>query len=93
MNIGDRIKNIRLLYKLKLEDFAKILDVHPTTVSNWENNTYVPETDTIIKMAKEFKITSDYILTLDDRLFLNVDGLTDEQIIHLQLVADDISNK
>ena len=88
--IGERVRKIRQLYGLTLEEFGDKIDVHFSTVSNWESGIYIPKTEEIVKMSIAFNITSDYMLGLDNKMYVNCDGLSEEEIIHIQLLVGDI---
>jgi transcriptional regulator with XRE-family HTH domain len=42
------------------KELAKIIDVSPNTIKNWENN--LPNGDTLLKIADYFGVTTDYLL-------------------------------
>ena len=60
------------------------------SISNWENNNILPSIDMLIRLADIFQVSTDYLLGLDDRRRLDVTGLTDTQLEHLQCVINDI---
>ena len=88
--VGERIRKIRQLYGLTLEEFGDKINVHFSTVSNWESGIYIPKTEEIAKISIAFNITSDYILGLDDKMYINCDRLSEDEIIHIQLLIEDI---
>jgi len=47
----------------------------------------------LIKIAKYFKVSTDYLLGLDNNKYINVSNLTETQIAHIQLIIDDIAQK
>lgn len=60
--IGQRIKDLRKLNNLSQDDVAKYLKTQKSSVSQYESGTVIPPTLTIIKLAKLFNTTTDYIL-------------------------------
>ena len=66
INIGKRIKEIRIESGLSQERFGNILSVSQDTVSLWEKGKSVPTAEYLIAMAKQFDVSSDYILGLKD---------------------------
>lgn len=58
----NRIKLLRNMLGMKQSDFAKRLNVGQATISNWENNRYEPDQDSLIKMSQLFNVSIDYIL-------------------------------
>jgi hypothetical protein len=44
----------------------------------------------LVKLARVFSVSTDYLLGLEDRRYLEITGLTDEEIGHIQLVVKDM---
>lgn len=88
----EQIKNLRMLKGINQVELAKALGVTKQSISNWENDNIMPSIDMLIKIAKFFDVTTDYLLGLSNNRFLEIDGLTDKQITHIQQVIDDIRN-
>ena len=89
--LGEQIKGLRLTRNISQVQLAKGLSVTKQTVSNWGNNNIMPSVETLIKLARYFNCTTDYLLELNDsRTLLEVTGLTKEQTVHIQLVINDL---
>ena len=88
--LNERIKSLRLDRNWSQVDLAKMLHVTKQSVSNWENENIMPSVDMLIKIAKYFNVTTDYLLGLSEKHTLNSDGLSDLQISHIQTIIDDI---
>lgn len=69
---------------------AAQLNVTKQTISNWENNNILPSIDMLVKISHYFSVSTDYLLELDNRFYLEVSGLTVEQIAHIQQIINDI---
>jgi len=89
--LGENIKGLRRAYSLNKVELAAKLGVSKQTISNWENNNVQPSIDTLIKIAKFFDVTTDYLLDLNlsDRA-VDVRDLTEQEIGHIQAIIDDI---
>lgn len=87
---GERIKALRLSLGLNQVEFAKALHVTKQSVSNWENENIQPSIDMLTKIAKLYSVSADYLLGLQDYRSVDVRGLSNEQITHLQLLIDDL---
>jgi len=87
---GQQIKKLRMLKNLSQVDLANKLNVTKQSVSNWENENIMPSVDMLIKIAKYFNVTTDYLLGLSEKHTLNSDGLSDLQISHIQTIINDI---
>jgi transcriptional regulator with XRE-family HTH domain len=89
--IGDRIKHLRLLHNLNQVQLAEKLNVSKQSVSNWENNNILPSVEVVIHLADFFSCSTDYLLELDDKHnFIEVSGLTEEQLVHVQYIIRDL---
>ena len=90
---GDIIKSLRLSNNLSQVQLAQNLDVSKQTVSNWENNNILPSIEMLVKIAKYFSVSTDYLLELNSRKYIEVTKLTDVQITHIQQIINDITQK
>lgn len=84
------IKDLRLNQGLTQVELAKELYVTKQCICNWENGNILPSVEMLMKIAKFFSVSTDYLLGLDDRRYLETTGLTDKQITHIQMIIEDI---
>lgn len=61
-----RLKELRNERSLNQAELAAILNVDQRTISNWEKAVREPNFDMLIKIAKLFDVTTDYLLGLVD---------------------------
>ena len=90
---GDRVKHLRTSHNLSQVQLAEQLKVSKQTVSNWENNNILPSVEMLISIAEYFSVSTDYLLELDNRNYLEVTGLTNTQLAHIQQIIHDILEK
>ena len=90
MEIGSKLKEARMRTEFTQEQVSDAIGVSRQTLSNWENENIMPSVDMLIKIAKYFNVTTDYLLGLSEKHTLNSDGLSDLQISHIQTIIDDI---
>ena len=71
-----------------------------TSATFWQARQIITETDArppsldmLIKYAKEFNVTTDYLLGLQEHKFINVDSLTDQQINILNSIILEFSKE
>ncbi|MGB4090629.1 MAG: helix-turn-helix transcriptional regulator [Ruminococcus flavefaciens] len=86
----ERVKELRNSLGINQVEFSKKIGVTKQCVSNWENGYIQPSIDMLIKIAKTFSVSTDYLLGINDNPTLNVEGLTNEQILHIRNIIDDI---
>lgn len=91
--LSQKINELRLANGWSQVQLAKKLNVTKQTVSNWENDNIQPSIDMLVRLAKAFNVTTDYLLGLEDIPRLNVDGLPIHVISHLSQLIDDYRKK
>ncbi len=64
--IGERIKELRAEYDLSQAKLGDLLMVSQDTISLWENNKALPNTEYVILLCKIFDVSADYLLGLKD---------------------------
>lgn len=87
-----RIKELRTAHRLTQVEFAKLLSVSKQAVSNWENDNIQPSIEMLVKIANVFSVSTDYLLSLDDRKYIEVTDLPNEVVAHIQQIITDIKN-
>lgn len=90
MTLNENIKQLRLARNLSQVDLAKSLGVTKQSISNWENNNIQPSIDMLIRLAQFFSVSTDCILGLNQRKYIEISGLTDCQLAHITAIIDDI---
>ncbi len=90
MALNENIKQLRLARNLSQVDLAKALGVTKQSISNWENNNIQPSIDMLIRLAQFFSVSTDCILGLNHRKYIEISELTDRQLAHISAIIDDI---
>lgn len=85
---GDRVRTLRTAYNLSQVQLAEQLNVSKQTISNWENNNILPSIEMLINIAQYFCVSTDYLLELTDRKYIEVSGLSDVQLAHIRQIID-----
>lgn len=88
--LNEKIRELRCAYGISQVKLAEELGVSKQCVSNWENDNVQPSIDMLVRMAKYFKVSCDYLLDFDSSHKIDVSGLTDEEIAHLKLLVRDL---
>lgn len=84
------LRQLRTFRNLSQVQLAEKLSVTKQSVSNWENNNIQPSIDMLVKIAKYFSVSTDYLLGLEQRYELDTNGLSEKQRYHLQLLINDL---
>ena len=64
---------------MKQIELARRLGVSRSAVNLWEMSLSCPSVANVVGMAKIFRVSTDYILSLSDDLSVNLSGLCDEE--------------
>ena len=65
--LRERIYSIRQEHHDSQEEFAEKLGVSERVVQSWENGASVPDTDVIVKIAKTFHVSADWLMGLSEQ--------------------------
>lgn len=84
MGFDERIRQLRQARGISQVELSAALDVTKQSVSNWENNNIQPSIDILIRLSQYFSVSTDYILGLDERKYIEITGLTDKEVTHIQ---------
>lgn len=87
--LGQRIDTLRRALNWSQVELAKRLSVAKQTVSNWENDNIQPSIEMLVRLAKLFNVTTDYLLGLEDVPRISTEGLPDSVVAHICLLIDD----
>lgn len=87
--LNQRIKELRTARNLNQVELARELCVSKQTVSNWENDNIQPSIEMLMKISKFFNVTTDYMLGNESIKTVNVDGLQDNEIAHINTLITD----
>lgn len=66
LNIGDRITQLRKQQKVSQEQLAKQTGVSRTMMGNYERNDNTPSVEVLLKLAKAFGVSVDYLIGESD---------------------------
>lgn len=67
INIGVKIKELREDERLTQKQLAEKISVNPTIISKWELDKKRPIYEDLVKLAKYFDVTTDYLLDCDKK--------------------------
>lgn len=91
--LSKRIHELRSALGWSQVELARALNVSKQTVSNWENDNIQPSIDMLVRLARVFGVTTDYLLGLEDAPRLDVSGLSDSAVAHLSLLIADLKQQ
>ena len=80
------LQQLRKNHAMTQKELARRLNIHITTVKNWESAACVPDAKNICAIADLFHVTTDYLLGREYNDTISLDGLTPaqrRQVLHI----------
>ncbi|MBE5713084.1 MAG: XRE family transcriptional regulator [Ruminococcaceae bacterium] len=87
-----QIENTQNKKKLTQQQLADLLGLTKSVISAYENGLRYPAYDVLIKIARIFKVSTDFLLGVEIKREIDTSGLTDEQVEALIVLIDTIRN-
>lgn len=86
--LGEKLKQLRLDRKLNQKQLGEIMGLAVSTISNHETGARDPSLEALIKYARFFHVSADYLLGLERQDYLNISDLDDEKrVIAIQVIS------
>lgn len=80
MNFGEKLHQLRTDNHLTQQDVANRLGMTKSNISYYETGIKTPPADILIKIARIFHVSTDYLLDVDTAQMISLQGLNDEEI-------------
>ena len=77
-NFGKKLRNLRKANHLTQKQLAERIGVRNSIISFYEVEERTPSIEIIIKLAKTFHVTTDYLLGIDKNESADLTGLNEE---------------
>ena len=91
--LSSQIRRLRLACGISQVELARRIGVTKQSISNWENDNIQPSIEMLKRLSETFAVSVDVLLGMDDRKYLEITGLSDTQLAHIQALIDDIRIK
>ena len=91
--VADRIKALREQKGLTQTELSKLLGITRSSVNAWEMGISVPSTQCIVELAHIFKVSTDYLLCVDNSATISVAGLTEKDIQMVHSLVEHLKDK
>lgn len=96
MEFKYRLRDLRREKNITGEELGHILKLNKATISSWENGKSYPEVETLLKLAKYFEVSLDYLMGLnnatpEDKSIL--DNLTSEELFAVKSYIEFLKEK
>lgn len=87
-DFGLRLKQLREKHNLSQSQVAKRLGITRAAISSYENNISLPSVNVLAELALLYRVSTDYLLGLDNRTTIVLERLTPRQSAVIQEVMD-----
>lgn len=91
--MGEKLKSLRIEKKLTQKQVADRIGLAISAVSSYESGTRYPSYDVLVKLARIFHVSTDYLLGMTDTRNVDVTGLNDSEIELVSQLVDMLRNK
>ncbi len=88
VNMGEKLKSLRIEKKLTQKQVADRIGLAISAVSSYESGTRYPSYDVLVKLARIFHVSTDYLLGMTDKRNIDVTGLNDNEIELVSQLVD-----
>lgn len=93
VNMGDKLKSLRLEKKLTQKQVAEQIGLAISAVSSYESGTRYPSYDVLVKLAYIFHVSTDYLLGMTNERNIDVTGLKDDEIELVSQLVEMLRNR
>jgi len=91
--MGDKLKSLRTEKKLTQKQVADRIGLAISAVSSYESGTRYPSYDVLVKLARIFHVSTDYLLGMTDKRNIDVTGLDEDEIELISQLVDMLRNQ
>lgn len=96
MNLGERLKELRIEKKMSQTELAKQFNIARSTLSQYESNQRTPSDDIKLQFAKFFNVSLDYLIGKSN-IKESADNILDSNeytiALHSEYDYDDLPNE
>lgn len=89
VDFGNKLKSLRTSKHLSQEKLAQRLGITKSMVSAYETSMRMPSYEVLIRIARFFNVSIDYLLGIKENESISVTGLTDKQKAILADIIDE----
>lgn len=93
VNMGEKLKSLRIEKNLTQKQVADRIGLAISAVSSYESGTRYPSYDVLVKLARIFHVSTDYLLGITNTRNIDVTGLRDNEIELVSQLVDMLRNK
>lgn len=92
VDFPNRLRTLRLSKHITQKELATILGLQNSVISFYETGERMPSLEIIIKIAKYFHVTTDYLLGIETKDILDISYLSDKNKALVRQLIDSLHN-
>lgn len=90
---GERIRQLRNEHNLTQVQVGERIHATKGMINTYETSSRYPSLDTVVRLARLFKVSTDYLLGVKSNITLDVSELKPSQISLLSQIIDEFKGK
>lgn len=91
-DFGETLKRLRKSRELSQKELGSKVGLSKAVISKYETGMGYPSFDVLVRIARYFGVTTDYLLGVDRGKTVDVSGLTDSQITTIHQLITEFQN-
>ncbi len=91
--MGKKLKALRLEKNFTQKQIAERIGLATSAVSSYESGMRYPSYDVLVKLARIFHVSTDYLLGMTNTRNIDVTGLTEDEIELIVRLTDIFKNQ
>ncbi len=93
INMGQKLKFLRKENGLTQKQIAERIGLAVSAVSSYESGARYPSYEVLVKLARIYHVSTDYLMGLTDARNLDVSGLAEEEIALVSRLVEKLREK
>jgi len=93
VDFGDKLKELRMQAGMTQRQLAALIGVTKSVISFYELRERAPSPDVLVKLARIFHVSTDYLLGIDKSDMLDISGLSESDVAILRALAESLRQK
>ena len=93
VNMGNKLKTLRTQKKLTQKQVADRIGLAISAVSSYEAGTRYPSYEVLIKQARIYHVSTDYLLGMTERRIVDTTGLNEEEVATVSQLVELLKRK
>lgn len=91
-NFGNRLKALRTRHNMTQNQLAQRLSLTKSVISAYENGQRMPSYDVLVHIARIYKVSTDYLLGMKSKRFIDLSGLSEIQVAAIITIVKSMKN-